>query len=234
MSVVLAARQHWCRPGERILWLRRCYHNEALYDVDGLDEKGEPQKGAVSRALRATGRGVLGAAMVFEEAVGEAPDDGQVRDAGRLPKLWVVGPSPDCLAVQLARPRLNRSLPGWSGFDSWFVLTPARFAWLTTPGALAQLAEGELSFRENMGRFASGFVSGESVSFPSSYPDGRPVEFPEVVSGFEFSRDQIAGVGQVVQEVRKQRVPALRVSFVDGSGFDFEVRGDMVRFTSGG
>lgn len=236
MTAVLAARQHWCRPGERVLWMREHSSYHTKYDVDGLDEKGNPQRGVMSRALRATALGVVGVAAAIDYYGGD--DSGTSYDDGVLSsspvRTWIVGGAPDCLAAQAARPWTHRDLPGWQSLPGWWTLTPTRFAFLTTTEAVAELGKGQKSLVGNVARLAGEVAVAVATVAAAEYPAGRPVELPEVVSGFEFDRAQLAGVAPVLrQESRKDQVPVLRVSLVDGSGFDLELRGDMLRFTNG-
>lgn len=235
MTAVLAARQHWCLPGERILWLREHNGMHTKYDVDGLDEKGNPKRGVMSRALRATALGVVGVAAAIDLAVDDDNYADGVETRSTPVRMWVIGGGPDCLAAQAARPWTHRDLPGWQWLPAWWVLTPGRFAFLTTTEAVAALRKGEKSLVGNVVKLAGEVAVSLATMAAAEYPAGKPVELPEVVSGFEFDRAQIASIGPTMrQESRKEQVPVLRVSLVDGSGFDLEVRGDLLRFTNGG
>lgn len=239
MTAVLAAREHWCRPGERILWLRKGELKDLPHDVAGLDARGRPRKGLATRALKAVGKGaafaVAAPLAVAAEAMSEIPDERDVP----IPRFhpWVVGPGPDCVAATTIRPWHGRSLPGWEDVPGYWVLTPARLAWLTTPEALAKLAKGEKGFMGNMAHLAGGIAADIAVGtfeMITKSPAGKPVELPELVSGFEFDQAQIASIQPVW---RDQKTPVLRATLAaDGSGFDFPLSGPhdpMLRFTNG-
>ncbi|GLZ35440.1 hypothetical protein Lesp02_76270 [Lentzea sp. NBRC 105346] len=235
MTAVLAARQHWCRQGERILWMREHSSYQTKYDVDGLDEKGNPRKSMVSRALRATAIGVVGTVAAIDYLASD-DDAGSEGGATTAPiRTWIFGSGPDCLAARAARPWTHRNLPGWVGVPGWWTLTPGRFAFLTTAEAVAELAKGEKGLLGNAAHLTAGVAMAFVEVAKGEYPAGKPVEFPEMVPAFEFDRNQISGIGPVVrEESRKDKPTVLRVSLVDGSGFDLEARGDILRFTSGG
>ncbi|GAB2819825.1 hypothetical protein [Lentzea nigeriaca] len=243
MTAVLSVREHWCRPGERILWLREGQLKELPYDVPGLDRKGNPQRGLAARAARAVGVGAAMVALAPVSLAAAVSFDQQPERYVPEPTFepQVFGPAPECAAVTAVRPWHGRSLPGWSTVPGWWVLTPARLAWLTTPDALAQLAKGQKSFMGNVAHLAGsatvGLASGLAVGafeVVTGGSNGKPVELPEVVTGFEFDRGQLASVQPVW---RDEKTPVLRaVLAVDGSGFDFPLNGPhdpMLRFTNG-
>ncbi|MFI9818603.1 hypothetical protein [Saccharothrix variisporea] len=215
----LVSRLRVCRPGEQLLWATT--HSTFYFDVEGLDQLGNPRKSMLNRGVRAVGRGVgdfaleLAAGIVFG-----ATDEGS---ADRPPSAdhILFGPGPGCLAHQ-AVPAIGT--PGRAGVKVW-TLTSQRLVVSVVRVREAE-PEPEKSFLGKTMSFGKDLVDfGVDVAkiVAGSYHDygpnksGEPVAVPEVVRLHEFPRAQIGGVGPFERKGK----PCLRVSLVDGSGVDF-------------
>jgi hypothetical protein len=212
------ARKYLCRPGERLLWA--AYGRVFNYDVNGLTPLGEPKKGA----LRKFGEGAAGfAGDAVSEMLGGS-DDGTDRPAP--PEVITFGSNLEALA-----PGLLRGLPPVfaTEFRVW-VLTADRFAVLEEVPPESAPDSGDRSFLAKAACFGKGLakagkdiadiVTDRTKSYGANR-EGEPVTPHEMTVRAELPRARIAEVAPARRGSKFRSKPCLRMSLVDGSGFDF-------------
>ncbi|WP_436493161.1 hypothetical protein [Actinokineospora sp. HUAS TT18] len=183
-------------PGEGLLWAADTKLLE--YRVRGLQRDGKPQRGLGARV----GMGVATAAA---EVVSVATADVDLPDGPR-PDIAVFGPAPELIAVHCAR----------------LVTEPAVWC-LTTHRLLVAVAvpEPEPEQAPSRGFFGELAKLGRDVATvvttPTGDGHGRATLNPGLRPLTEIPRHQIGGLSIDGN--------ALRVTLVDGSGFDFLSRG---------
>lgn len=229
-------------PGERLLWAT--YRSVLYFDVAGLDQLGAPQRNVLTRGVGAIGRGVGDFVLtgVGELLLGGGDDSGN--DRPPEPDHLVLGPRPGCLAEQ-AVPRIGAQ-PGRKAERLW-LLTTHRLAVFgppppppepapepqPEPKSFFDRAKGVGKGLVDFGREVATIVADTRRSYGPN-TEGEPVPTPEFTPRVDFPRPQIAAV----HPVERGRRTCLRVSFVDGSGFDFhlpeaELAGRIIELTNG-
>ncbi|MBK1783416.1 hypothetical protein [Prauserella cavernicola] len=219
------ARALVCSPGESLLWavFARSHH----YDIDGLDQLGAPVDGGRARGL---GR-MRGSAT--DDLIGDDNDDSDDAvgsDPLPPPDVIVCGPEAGCLAhehLAKVRPVSRTRLRLW-------VLTSRRLAILEqrvraeVPADAAPVRSSPLARMSRLGRGLTRLgrtVTDTSPGTRATFGDnveGEPVAPKEFRPAVEIPHDAIAG-GRVAT---RRTTPCVRLSLVDGSGFDFLVLGD--------
>ncbi len=191
------ARQHVCRADESLGWAM--YRRTFYYAVDGLDQLGAPGRSLFTRGASAVGRGMGDLALTMLGGGGDSGDD-KAPAADHL----VFGPSPDCAAVRT----LARFEPG-KPVDRLWALTSARLViaerYVAPPAAEPSSFLGKaIGFGKEVGK-----ILADNRKKYGEHLEGEPVAVPEYRVVAEFPRAQILDAQ-----------PG-RVTFVDGSGFEF-------------
>ncbi|ALG08768.1 hypothetical protein [Kibdelosporangium phytohabitans] len=230
MTVVLSAREHWCRPGEKILFLWSSKLDKPRFEVEGLEPNGDPKRNVLSKALGAVGRGAATVALGAVDAVMAATDD-NYGDEGDNPSgpeflnMLITGPGPDCMSVRAVQPWRRRQLPGWEDIHGTWVLTAQRLAWLVDSAVVRRLAEqeekGKPGLTGNLVRAVAGIAVDAARSFADDHPAGKPVLFPEVEAGVEIPREALRSVDilfGLVGRLGEHEPCYLQVVLADGSG----------------
>lgn len=215
MIEVLALRQQWCRPGEPILWCERTTLGVG-FDVEGLDESGEPEKSRGARAAFGVAGKAAGTVLGVAEAVVGSNGGSELLD----PPVGVVfGPIPDSSAVQaLSRVPADER-------DGCWVLTPDRLAWtsIREEAAAPDESRGLLGGAVRFGRGAAKFARDLATQQPDHEP-GVAVPVPRASAQLEISSSEIVEIRAHQRKFGngyKWHEPwYLRVRLSDGSGFD--------------
>ncbi|MFI5612459.1 hypothetical protein [Amycolatopsis sp. NPDC051903] len=214
LGAATQARPH-LRPDETVLWA--AYGSVLGYDVRGLDEFGNPAKGL----LRKVGSGLADFAGGVVDAALSDEDSGSSGTAQGPPAVVVFGDRPGLLAESLVR---------GSGASLW-ALTTARLVLLRVVVAPEPVEEPEKSllgkaigFGRGVARFGKDvaeIVTDRRKTYGDNH-EGEPVARKDFEVAAELPRARITGFA-VAQRDRK---PGLRMSLVDGSGFDLRFGAD--------
>ncbi|MBC6456665.1 hypothetical protein [Actinomadura sp. HBU206391] len=216
LGAATVARFGLCRPNEQLLWAT--YRKVLHYDIEGLEASGRRRKGP----LRRGGYDVVASAVSgVHEILG---GDGILGAGPPAPDLLVFGPAPGCHAHQAGA---GIAAPGRPQKRLW-VLTSTRLAVFKVGGPQSGEPE-DGSLVDKAARFGKGLVdAGKGIAELATdtrerYGDnieGEPITAPEWSTVTEFRREHIAGVA-VVERGDERNRPCIRVSLMDGSGFDF-------------
>lgn len=231
MTVVLSARAHWCRPGEKILFLWNSKLDKPKYEVEGLEPNGDPKRNVLSKALGAVGRGAGRVVLGTVDAIMTATNDNNFDDGGsegpsgpEFLDMLVFGPGPECMAVQAIQPWRRKQLPGWEDIHGTWVLTPQRLAWLVDSEIVRKLADqeekGKPGLTNNLVRATAGLVVDVAKAFVDDHPAGKPVEFRAVEAGVEIPREALRSVSVVDRGLGMGELEScyLQIVLADGSG----------------
>ncbi|SDN18365.1 hypothetical protein [Allokutzneria albata] len=212
----LAIREHWCRPGERIL---RCIQTQyRVFDVPGLDSRGEPPPTIREKAkVGAVGALVFGAALAFG-GDGDNNGDEHSADPNRVvvPDMYVVGADSDCRAVEIVR-----QLPDRKG---WWVFTPARIGWLAEVPSFLEEKAPLLNVAVGFGKlFVDAAKSFTTDTGLLKYQPGKAIEIAPMECHIELPPSDIARVTTVFRGTPNPNTnrPYVRIEFHDGSGLEF-------------
>ncbi|MDX8145854.1 hypothetical protein SK854_27355 [Lentzea sp. BCCO 10_0061] len=191
------ARQQVCRAGEALVWAM--YRRTFYYAVDGLDQLGAPGRSLFARGASAVGRGVGDFALTALGGGGDSGDD-KAPAADHL----VFGPS----AGSLAASAMARFEPG-KRVDRLWALTSTRL--VVAERHVEPVVAPEKSFLGKAIGFGRevGKILADNRRKYGEHVEGEPVAVPDYRIVCEFPRAQIASVSHD------------RVTFVDGSGFEF-------------
>lgn len=186
-------------PAERLLWA--AYSEMYVYDVRGHDELGARKRGLVSRSLRATGSAAGGVLIETLFLTDDSPGK------PKPPDLLVIGEQKEGVAHDLVSAHGEPKK-----YQDWlWALTSHRLLLLGPEPAAPQEGWGKLVF--GLGKAAVGVFTGSGGEKGDQPPYPVP---PRDVLG-EVPRERIV----TVTPANRGRVPCLRMSFVDGSGFEF-------------
>jgi hypothetical protein len=186
------------------------------YDIRGLDPQGQPEKGL----LRKLGGGASGFAGGVVDGMLGGDDSGP--DRPLPPDVVAFGTKPG-----VAAHKLLRDLSPNGHLERAWVLTTSRLLVLDPVPPPEAEEPAEKSFLAKAVGFGKGLAKAGKeiaeilVDRTKTYGHNRadvPVTAHEMVVSAELPRAQISGAA--VAE-RKKRKPCLRLSLVDGSGFDF-------------
>lgn len=190
------ARQQVCRAGESLVWAM--YRRTFYYAVDGLDQLGAPGRSLFTRGVSAVGRGMGDFALTVLGGGGDTADD-KAPPADHL----VFGPSAGCVAAQAA----SRFEPG-KRVDRLWALTSTRLVVAERHREPVPEPSSFLGKAIGFGKEVGKILADNRRKF-GEHVEGEPVAVPEHRVVAEFPRAQIL-------DARPGRV-----TFVDGSGFEF-------------
>ncbi|MEC3975679.1 hypothetical protein [Amycolatopsis sp. H20-H5] len=199
-------------PGERLLWA--AYGRVFNYDIRGLDALGQPEKGM----LRKLGGGAAGVAGGFVDGVlGGGADSGT--DRPLPPQVIAFGDRPGVAAHEFLRelgpvghPRRVWALTT----ERLVVLGVVPPPEVVEPASFLAKAVG---FGKGLAKTGKGIVEiiADRTKTYGENREGEPATAHEMTVRAELPR---AGIGGFALAQRKKRKPCLRLSLVDGSGFD--------------